>query len=594
LLLLAALVSSIAAVHAETRVALVVGNAAYQHTSALANPGNDARDVGSALRAVGFDVTEAIDADKRAFERALRDFTEKLAKADVALLFYAGHGLQVGSENWLVPVDAKLERERDLAFEAVKLDFVLQQMEIDRQGKTTIVLLDACRDNPLAKNLARSMGTRSTSIGRGLASPPSTGLGTFIAYATQPGAVALDGTGARNSPFTSALLKQMSVPGRGLPATMIEVRKEVVAATSGRQVPWDHSALTREFQFVRGTASASAAAPATMGPAQGPDVAALEARLKQLEADARRRDEEARKSAAAPPPGDGKSPEDFALRGDNWLVGRRNFEHDSTPYDACRNQCDANPSCLGFDWFAGQSGGVCRNYDRIDRRESRPGWRSGVKADWAQRPAAGGESSKAGESQWKRSGFVGRLDQRIVGTQLPAPPSTANCESRCRIVEDCVAWSLSRQGACELFSEIAGLTEDREWRSGIASPLYNQRFAAKASSTDTPPIEPRSARPDGTTTGLTLDENVRIDGSRLGQPARAPSGNACRERCAETTGCIAFMHGKRIPDMGQCHLFDRIDRRQEDPAWRSGVSRSLSDPTSGSQVAPPGRKLDPN
>ena len=122
----------------------------------------------ASLKAVGFDVVEALDADQRKLDGALRAFTDKLANADVALFFYAGHGLQVGAQNYLVPIDAKLERERDLEFETVKLEFVLRQMEIDREGKTTIVILDACRDNPLTRNLARSMGTRSAGIGRGL------------------------------------------------------------------------------------------------------------------------------------------------------------------------------------------------------------------------------------------------------------------------------------------------------------------------------------------------------------------------------------------------------------------------------------------
>ena len=120
---------------AETRVALVVGNSAYQSTTPLANPLNDARDMAAALKAVGFDVVEALDADRRKLDGALRAFTDKLAKADVALFFYAGHGLQVGPQNYLVPVDAKLERERDLEFEAVRLEFVLRQMEIDREGQ---------------------------------------------------------------------------------------------------------------------------------------------------------------------------------------------------------------------------------------------------------------------------------------------------------------------------------------------------------------------------------------------------------------------------------------------------------------------------
>jgi len=282
---------------AETRVALVVGNSAYQNAPALANPMNDARDMTAALKSVGFDVVEALDADRRKLDGAMRAFTDKLANADVALFFYAGHGLQVGAQNYLVPIDAKLERERDLEFETVKLEFVLRQMEIDREGKTTIVILDACRDNPLTRNLARSMGTRSAGIGRGLAAA-STGLGTFIAYSTQPGNVALDGKG-RNSPFTSALVKHMGDKGHNLPATMIEVRKEVVAATGGQQVPWDHSALTGDFFFVPGAATHSPGAVVSAPPGTSADVAALQERLRKLEEEAKRR--EAAAAPIAPP-----------------------------------------------------------------------------------------------------------------------------------------------------------------------------------------------------------------------------------------------------------------------------------------------------
>ena len=140
-----------------------------------------------------------------------------------------------------------MQTERDLDFEAVSLDFILRQMELDREGKTNIIFLGACRDNPLARNLARSMGTRSARIGSGLAQV-QTGVGTFIAYSTQPGNVALDGQG-RNSPFTAALLAGLREPGRNLTAVMIEVRKQVLTTTHGKQVRWDHSALTGEFLF---------------------------------------------------------------------------------------------------------------------------------------------------------------------------------------------------------------------------------------------------------------------------------------------------------------------------------------------------------
>ncbi len=259
-------------VAAEKRVALVVGNSAYVHANALPNPANDAADMAKALAEAGFDVILGLDLSKQAFDGKVRDFARALEKADVALFFYAGHGLQASGKNHLVPVDAKLQVERDLDFEAISLDFVLKQMELDREGKTNIVFLDACRDNPLARNLARSMGTRSAAVGQGLAQV-QTGVGTFIAYSTQPGNVALDGEG-RNSPFTEALARGLRLPDRNLTAVMIEVRKEVLAATGGKQVPWDHSALTGDFYFHL------AAAPGTL---PRPDADAVQRRLRELE-----------------------------------------------------------------------------------------------------------------------------------------------------------------------------------------------------------------------------------------------------------------------------------------------------------------------
>ncbi len=233
--------------HAETRLALVIGNSAYANASPLANPANDAKDVAEKLKALGFDVKLGLDLDKRGFDATLRDFSTALESADSALVFYAGHGLQIAGRNYLIPVDAKLERERDVEFESVSLDFVLKQMELDRDKKTNIVFLDACRNNPLTRNLARSMGTRSASIGSGLAETFA-GVGTFISYSTQPGNVALDGAG-RNSPFASALVAHMGAAGKSLTSMMIDVRKDVVASTGGKQVPWDHSALTGDFYF---------------------------------------------------------------------------------------------------------------------------------------------------------------------------------------------------------------------------------------------------------------------------------------------------------------------------------------------------------
>jgi uncharacterized caspase-like protein len=266
-------------VSAQKRVALVIGNSAYAQATPLANPANDASDIGAALKDAGFAIILGVNLDKRAFDAKVREFSQVLPQADAAVLFYAGHGLQVAGRNHLLPVDARLQTERDLDFETVSLDFILRQMELDREGKTNIVFLDACRDNPLARNLARSLGTRSASIGSGLAQV-QTGVGTFIAYSTQPGNVALDGQG-RNSPFTAALLEGLREPGRNLTTVMIEVRKQVLATTHGKQVPWDHSALTGDFYFHYAAAPGSLPRLSPGGPAA--DTEALQQRLQQLE-----------------------------------------------------------------------------------------------------------------------------------------------------------------------------------------------------------------------------------------------------------------------------------------------------------------------
>jgi hypothetical protein len=232
----------------EVRVALVIGNGRYRSVAPLANPANDAADIAAALRKLGFDVVEGRDLDKRGMEDKVREFSRKLDRASLALFFYAGHGLQVAGKNYLVPVDAKLERPGDLAFDAMDVSQVLAQMEADQ--RVNLVFLDACRDNPLARTLARSLGTRSASVGQGLASIQSA-VGTLIAYATQPDNVALDGDGQRNSPFTTALLRHIATPGLEISTLIRRVRADVIAATQKKQVPWDHSSLVGDVMLAR-------------------------------------------------------------------------------------------------------------------------------------------------------------------------------------------------------------------------------------------------------------------------------------------------------------------------------------------------------
>lgn len=229
------------------RVALVIGNANYRHAGALANPANDAGDIAEVLRKLGFDVVDGLDLDKRGMEDKIREFGRKLDRAELALFFYAGHGMQVAGKNYLMPVDSRLERPGDLNFETIDVSLVLAQMEAEQ--RVNLVLLDACRNNPLARSFASKLGARSASVGQGLAGMQSA-LGTLISYATHPDAVALDGEG-RNSPFTSALLKHLATPGLEIATLMRRVRAEVVSVTRGQQVPWDHSSLLGEVVLAR-------------------------------------------------------------------------------------------------------------------------------------------------------------------------------------------------------------------------------------------------------------------------------------------------------------------------------------------------------
>jgi peptidoglycan hydrolase-like protein with peptidoglycan-binding domain len=245
---------------AETRVALVIGNGAYRHAPTLANPANDARAVAATLRRLDFTVEAGLDLDIAGTRAALRRFTDALQDADVGLFFYAGHGLQVRGQNYLVPVDAALNRETDLIFEAVDFDDVLRLLQ-DRP-RTSLVFLDACRDNPLARSLARNLGqARSQVVGQGLAEVES-GIGTLIAYATEPGNVASDGQGD-HSPFTAALLANLETPGLEVGQMLRRVRKTVIDRTAHQQVPWDHSSLTGDFYFKPPAPTVTAPTPPT-------------------------------------------------------------------------------------------------------------------------------------------------------------------------------------------------------------------------------------------------------------------------------------------------------------------------------------------
>jgi TPR repeat protein len=260
-LTLAAVVFAAAPADAGVRLALVIGNGKYVNAPALGNPANDSADFARALRGVGFEVIEQQDASREAMTKALREFSARLRGTDIALFFYAGHGMQLNGENYLLPVDADIQSPADVRFNTVDLTDIQQEME--GSGRVNIIILDACRNNPFADRLAQS-GRAAPS--RGLGRLDAAGEGSLIVYSTQPNNVALDGVG-RNSPFTAALLKHVITPGIEVRQMLSRVRGDVLAATERRQTPWDSSSLTGDIYLAGApSAQAAAAAPAPVAP----------------------------------------------------------------------------------------------------------------------------------------------------------------------------------------------------------------------------------------------------------------------------------------------------------------------------------------
>jgi len=232
---------------AENRVALVIGQSNYHSVVALPNPANDAGAMSRLLGDAGFDVTSAADLSQNEMREKVSDFAAKVAAKGpdtVALVFYAGHGLQIDGENFLVPVDVDPKREADIPLQAIRLNDVLNTLT-SVPSKTRILLLDACRNNPFP--------AINGTTGRGLAIVDAkTGApGTFMSFSTSPGAEAEDGSGA-DSPYTTALLSAAKEPGLSIEETFKRVRVSVNKVTEGRQTPWDSSSLTDDFRFFSG------------------------------------------------------------------------------------------------------------------------------------------------------------------------------------------------------------------------------------------------------------------------------------------------------------------------------------------------------
>jgi Caspase domain len=230
----------------EKRFALVIGNGEYAGANPLRNPPNDARAMSVALREIGFDVIERTNLNSREMKKAIIDLGNKLKANDVGLFYYAGHGVQSNGKNYLIPVDAEIEKEADVGIDGVEMDSVLAQIE-GAKNRINIVILDACRNN---------FSTRGwSSSGRGLLQVANAPSGTFIAYATAPGSTASDNKSGQNGLYTQELLKALRQPGLRIEEVFKQVRLRVKELSEGRQIPWESSSLEGEFYFIPPTST---------------------------------------------------------------------------------------------------------------------------------------------------------------------------------------------------------------------------------------------------------------------------------------------------------------------------------------------------
>jgi hypothetical protein len=264
-IILAALALVAAPSLAADRVALVIGNGDYLRVSKLANPPRDAADIARALERLDFKVTQLKNATAADMRKALVEFGRAAEGSAMAVVFYAGHGMEAGGENWLIPIDAELRSDADVESETVSLRSV--SLQVSKARQLGLIILDACRNNPFAANMKRSLSTRA--VVRGLA-PTEPTDNVLIAYAARGGTTAEDGDG-RNSPFTSALLRHIETPGLEISFLFRRVRDDVMAATKREQQPFVYGSLSKEEIYLKAPIAGAATEPASQSAAAVPD-----------------------------------------------------------------------------------------------------------------------------------------------------------------------------------------------------------------------------------------------------------------------------------------------------------------------------------
>ncbi|WP_166802245.1 caspase family protein [Microvirga pakistanensis] len=234
---------------AEQRVALIIGNSAYQNFTSLRNPMNDANDIAASLKNLGFEVMKGLDLSNAEMNQIVNRFIEAARRSDVSLFYYAGHAFQISSQNFLVPIDASIKSKKDVRQQTIELAKLMKGLEGSKG--LHLVFLDACRNNPLPGQ--GDLGSDATRDGLARVGDAA---GFLVAFATQPDRAAYDGVG-RNSWFSRAVLSHIGTQGQDIASMMINVRRDVIAATGGQQVPWENSSLTKQFYFSPGRAVAA-------------------------------------------------------------------------------------------------------------------------------------------------------------------------------------------------------------------------------------------------------------------------------------------------------------------------------------------------
>ncbi len=252
---------------AERRVALVIGNGAYQHVTKLPNPANDARSMAELLKSVGFEVFSGVDLSCDEMVNRVAQFGESVRDgADAAVIFYAGHGVQIAGKNYLIPVDANLHSAFDVKANAIDADDLVDNAS---GAKVKLVLLDACRDNPFAEQMSKGDAKTCSAAGNSGLAAMQSAEGTMISFATSPGAAAIDGAD-EHSPFTRALLDNLAVPGVEINDAMMKVRAEVQASTDKKQLPWANTNMTGKFFIVAAVETPAEPAAGPQTPSTGP------------------------------------------------------------------------------------------------------------------------------------------------------------------------------------------------------------------------------------------------------------------------------------------------------------------------------------